>query len=57
VHLGLIDTNSLLVDAMLVIPMLPGALLGPVILKRINQSAFETMVLVFTILAAIRLLL
>jgi uncharacterized membrane protein YfcA len=37
--------------------MVPGALLGPVFLKRINQSAFETMVLVFTILAAIRLLL
>ena len=57
VHLNLITTDSLLVDAVLVIPMLPGALLGPVILKRINQSAFETMVLVFTILAAIRLLL
>jgi uncharacterized membrane protein YfcA len=57
VHLGLITTNSLLMDAILCIPMIPGALLGPVILKRINQSAFETMVLVFTILAAIRLLL
>lgn len=56
-HLGLINTSSLLMDAILVIPMLPGALLGPVILKRINQSAFETMVLVFTTLAAIRLLL
>jgi uncharacterized protein len=55
-QLGLINTGSLLMDAILVIPMLPGALLGPVILKRINQSAFETMVLVFTTLAAIRLL-
>jgi len=55
-HLGLITTDSLLMDAVLILPMLPGALLGPVILKRINQSAFETMVLVFTILAAIRLL-
>ena len=44
-------------DAMLFIPMMPGALLGPVLLKRINQSAFETMVLAFTILAALRLLL
>ena len=56
-HLGLITTHSLLMDAILCIPMVPGALLGPVILKRINQSAFETMVLVFTLLAAIRLLL
>ena len=32
------------------------ALLGPVLLKRINQKAFETMVLAFTILAALRLL-
>ena len=44
-------------DAILLLPMVPGALLGPVILKRINQSAFEIMVLGFTILAAIRLLL
>ena len=56
-HLNLITSDSLLIDAMLVIPMLPGALLGPVILKRINQKGFETMVLVFTILAALRLLL
>ena len=56
-HLGLITTDSLRMDAMLFIPMMPGALLGPVLLKRINQSAFETMVLAFTILAALRLLL
>ena len=55
-HLGLITTDSLWMDLFLLIPMLPGALLGPVMLKRINQSAFETMALVFTILAAIRLL-
>ncbi len=56
-HLGLITTNSLRMDLILLIPMLPGALLGPVILKRLNQSVFETMALVFTVLAAIRLLL
>jgi uncharacterized protein len=56
-HLGLITVDSLKMDALLCIPMVPGALLGPVILKRINQSAFESMVLVFTILAAIRLLI
>jgi uncharacterized membrane protein YfcA len=56
-HLGLITTDSLRMDALLCLPMIPGALLGPVILKRINQSAFETMVLLFTTLAAIRLLI
>jgi len=55
-HLGLITTGSLRTDAILLLPMVPGALLGPVLLKRINQKSFETMVLVFTILAAIRLL-
>jgi uncharacterized membrane protein YfcA len=44
-------------DAVLLIPMVPGALLGPAILERINQSTFEIMVLVFTVLATIRLLL
>jgi hypothetical protein len=56
-HLGLITTDSLLMDAMLVIPMVPGALLGPVILKRINQRAFEVMALVLTMIAAVRLLM
>ena len=36
-HLGLITTGSLRMDALLILPLLPGALLGPVILKRINQ--------------------
>lgn len=56
-HLDLITATSLRMDAWLFLPMVPGALLGPVLLKRINQSAFETMVLTFTIFAAIRLLL
>jgi len=56
-HLDLISINSLRMDALLLLPMVPGALLGPVILKRINQSAFEIMVLAFTILAALRLLM
>lgn len=56
-HLDLISAESLRLDALLLLPMVPGALLGPVLLKRINQSAFEIMVLVFTILAALRLLL
>jgi uncharacterized membrane protein YfcA len=56
VKLGLITPDSLLMDAALVIPMVPGALLGPVILRRLNQTAFEWMVLVLTVLASIRLI-
>jgi uncharacterized membrane protein YfcA len=36
--------------------LLPGALLGPVILKRINQKNFELMVLILTALATVRLI-
>ncbi len=54
--LRLITGDSLLLDAVLAIPMIPGALLGPVILRHINQRAFESMVLVFTVVAALRLL-
>jgi hypothetical protein len=55
VKLGLIRPESLLMDAWLLLPLVPGALLGPVILKRLNQKVFERMVLVFTVLAALRL--
>jgi hypothetical protein len=55
-HLGLITTQSLLLDALLLIPMLPGALLGPLILKRLEQQRFEQMALILTALAAARLL-
>ena len=55
-HLGLITHNSLVMDAMLLLPMIPGALLGPVILRHINQKAFEIMVLLLTTLAALRML-
>lgn len=56
-HLDLITTESLRMDAWLCLPMVPGALLGPLILKHINQSTFEIMVLAFTIVAALRLLM
>jgi len=56
VRLGLINADSLKVDALLVLPMIPGALLGPILLKRINQRAFEMMVLMLTVLAALRLI-
>lgn len=56
IHLGLITKDSLLLDAVLLIPMIPGALLGPQILHRMNQELFEKIVLTFTVLAALRLL-
>lgn len=56
VQLGLINPGSLKMDAWLVIPMIPGALLGPLLVKRLNQRAFEAMVLALTGVAALRLL-
>jgi uncharacterized membrane protein YfcA len=57
VHLGLITADSLFMDAILILPMVPGALLGPVILRRLNQSTFEWMILALTVAAAVRLVL
>lgn len=54
--LGLITPGSLVMDGLLVLPMLPGALLGPVILQRLNQRMFERITLFLTVAAAIRLL-
>ena len=56
VKLGLITRDSLVMDAILVLPLLPGAWLGPRILKHINQAAFEKMVLLLTLAGTIRLL-
>jgi uncharacterized membrane protein YfcA len=56
IRLGLINAQSLVLDAVLLIPMVPGALLGPVILKQLNQRAFENLALVLTVIAAVRLL-
>lgn len=56
VRLGLINGQSLLLDAALLVPMIPGALLGPVILKQLNQRAFENIALVLTVIAAVRLI-
>lgn len=57
VRLGLITPPSLLMDACLLVALIPGALLGPVILHKLNQKAFEWLALVLTIAAAIKLLL
>jgi len=56
VNLGLITGQSLLMDAFLAVALLPGALLGPVILKRLNQRMFERMALVLTLIATAKLL-
>jgi uncharacterized membrane protein YfcA len=56
VKLGLINPASLVVDAWLVLPMIPGALLGPILLKKMSQKIFEHAALVLTVLASIRLL-
>jgi uncharacterized membrane protein YfcA len=57
VRLGLIHPDSLLVDAALLLPMVPGALLGPVVLHRMDQRVFEIVAPVLTVVAAVRLLL
>lgn len=56
VGLGLVTPRSLAMDAALLLPMLPGALLGPALLRRMNQRAFEAVALVLTAAAALRLL-
>jgi uncharacterized membrane protein YfcA len=56
-HLGLIRPGSLLLDAILLLPMIPGALLGPWIVRHLPQRAFDALVLVLTVLAAIRLVM
>jgi hypothetical protein len=55
-HLGLITRQSLIIDALLLIALVPGALLGPIILRRINQKNFERMVLILTAVATLRLI-
>jgi uncharacterized protein len=56
VKLGLISPSSLVMDAILIVPLIPGALLGPRILQHLNQRTFENMALVLTLAGAVRLL-
>jgi uncharacterized membrane protein YfcA len=56
IKLGLITPDSLLMDAILILPLIPGALLGPRILKHINQRAFERMVTLLNLAGILRLL-
>ncbi|WP_210588619.1 sulfite exporter TauE/SafE family protein [Streptomyces sp. GESEQ-35] len=57
VGLGLIDGNSLLLDAALVAFVVPGAILGKWAVDRINQRLFEQLVIAATVLGGLQLLL
>ncbi|MGW5370856.1 sulfite exporter TauE/SafE family protein [Streptomyces sp. NPDC004009] len=55
--LGLIDGRSLLLDAALVVFVVPGALIGGWAVKRIDQRLFERLVIAATVVGALQLLL
>ncbi|MCY1654976.1 MULTISPECIES: sulfite exporter TauE/SafE family protein [Streptomyces] len=55
--LGLIDARSLLLDAALVLFVVPGALLGRACIGRINQKIFDRIVIGATVLGGLQLLL
>ncbi|MEZ7002168.1 sulfite exporter TauE/SafE family protein [Streptomyces sp. AD55] len=55
--LGLIDGRSLLLDAALVVFVVPGAFLGKWAVSRINQRLFEQLVIGATVLGGLQLLL
>ncbi|MDI3403937.1 sulfite exporter TauE/SafE family protein [Streptomyces cavernicola] len=57
VGLGLIDAHSLLLDAAMVLFVVPGAYLGKVCVDRIDQRVFERLVIAATILGGLQLLL
>ncbi|MEV6129554.1 sulfite exporter TauE/SafE family protein [Streptomyces violaceusniger] len=57
VGLGLIDGRSLLLDALLVLFVLPGAYIGKACVDRINQRLFERLVIGATVLGGLQLLL
>ncbi|MGW0562193.1 sulfite exporter TauE/SafE family protein [Streptomyces sp. NPDC003016] len=57
VGLGLIDLRSLLLDAALVLFVVPGAYLGRRCVDRINQRLFEQLVIGATVLGGLQLLL
>lgn len=55
--LGLIDGNSLLLDAALLVFVVPGAFLGRWAVHKINQRLFDRIVIVATVVGALELLL
>ncbi|MYT28203.1 MULTISPECIES: sulfite exporter TauE/SafE family protein [unclassified Streptomyces] len=56
VGLGLVTADGLALDALLVLAVVVGARAGRALVHRIDQSAFERLVLVFTALAGVGLL-
>jgi uncharacterized protein len=56
IGLGLLTVDSLKLNAVLVPAVLVGALVGRVVIRRVNQELFERLVLVFTALSSINLL-
>jgi len=57
VGLGLIDGNSLLLDASLAAFVVPGAFIGKWAVSRINQRLFEQLVIAATVVGGVQLLL
>ncbi|MFE2092735.1 sulfite exporter TauE/SafE family protein [Streptomyces sp. NPDC059460] len=57
VGLGLIDAQSLLLDATMLLFVVPGAYIGRKCVDRINQKLFERLVLGATVLGGLQLLL
>ncbi|MFI8952692.1 sulfite exporter TauE/SafE family protein [Streptomyces sp. NPDC053750] len=55
--LGLIDGRSLLLDAALVLFVVPGAFIGKWAVSRINQRMFERLVIAATVVGGLQLLL
>ncbi|WP_121745741.1 sulfite exporter TauE/SafE family protein [Streptomyces sp. E2N166] len=55
--LGLIDGRSLLLDAALVVFVVPGAFIGKWAVSRINQRLFERLVIAATVVGGLQLLL
>ncbi|MFC9529932.1 sulfite exporter TauE/SafE family protein [Streptomyces sp. NPDC057717] len=57
VGLGLINGRSLLLDAALVLFVVPGAFIGKACVHRINQRLFERLVIAATVVGGVQLLL
>lgn len=56
VGLGLIDAQSLLLDAAMLLFVVPGAYIGRKCVDRINQKLFERLVIGATVLGGLQLL-
>ena len=56
IDLGIITWESISVSGWLFIPAMSGAVLAPMIVKRINQKIFESMIWFFIVLAGLRMI-